>query len=71
MCCQTCPYRSSCANAKPPCYVPTSPYIPQPYPDYYSPGYHTTGGDPFPPPNLTITIGGITVPIQSEEVKYV
>lgn len=32
MSCQTCPHRSSCANMKPPCYIPNEPNIPiKPY----------------------------------------
>lgn len=51
--CCNCPYRSSCANAKPPCYVPAPyyPYVPYvpvypfPYMPTYDPWYwHTTGG---------------------------
>lgn len=36
MCCQTCPHRFSCANMKPPCYVPSYPSVPiQPYTPIY------------------------------------
>ena len=52
MCCETCAYKGSCVNAKPPCYVPKpypiypQPWYPQPYQPYpTSPWYWITVGD--------------------------
>ncbi len=48
MCCETCPYKYSCANAKPVCYVPKPWIVPiwQPWfipyiPSYIPPQYTT------------------------------